>query len=154
MTGSISSMCDKYYGGCECKTLVMGRKCERCAPAAFGFRSSGCQPCDCHHQGSQNMFCDQESGQCLCNTAQPTFGRRCDECKPGFWNFPNCRQCECNGHADTCHPETGVCINCRDNTMGELCDKCEVGEDQSRISCVSHFIVQSSKCLKRKEKHV
>ena len=43
-------MCDKYYGGCECKTLVMGRMCDTCAPAAFGFRSSGCQPCDCHHQ--------------------------------------------------------------------------------------------------------
>ena len=25
-TGSISALCDKYYGGCECKTLVMGRK--------------------------------------------------------------------------------------------------------------------------------
>mgnify|MGYP001217194052 FL=1 len=49
-TGSKSAMCDKYYGGCECKTLVMGRMCDTCAPAAFGFRSSGCQPCDCHHQ--------------------------------------------------------------------------------------------------------
>ena len=35
-------------------------------------------------------------------------------------------QCECNGHADTCHPETGECINCRDHTKGEFCEECQV----------------------------
>ena len=106
---------------------MVGRQCDTCAPAAFGFRGSGCQPCDCHHLGSQNEFCNVNTGDCLCNTMQPTFGRKCSECKPGFWNFPNCRQCECNGHADTCHPETGVCINCGDNTMGNFCEECQIG---------------------------
>merc|ERR1711892_580693 len=32
-TGSNTGMCDKYYGGCECKTLVVGRQCDSCAPA-------------------------------------------------------------------------------------------------------------------------
>ena len=126
-TGSTSVLCDKYYGGCDCKTLVVGRQCDGCAPAAFGFRGSGCQPCDCHHLGSENEFCNEDTGQCPCNTQQPTFGRRCSECKPGFWNFPNCRQCECNGHADTCHPDTGVCNDCEDNTMGDFCEKCKIG---------------------------
>ena len=83
--------------------------------------------CDCNGAGSQDEFCDQNTGQCECNTLQPTFGRKCDECKPGYWNFPNCQQCECNGHADTCHPQTGVCNDCRDATMGDLCDKCVIG---------------------------
>ena len=57
-TESNTNMCDKYYGGCEWKTLVVGRQCDGCAPAAFGFSSSGCQRCDCHHLGSQDTSCD------------------------------------------------------------------------------------------------
>ena len=58
-TGSLSQQCDKYYGGCECKGLVVGRRCDGCAPAAFGFSSGGCQRCDCHFEGSQDEFCNQ-----------------------------------------------------------------------------------------------
>ena len=126
-TGSKEYMCDKYYGGCDCKSLVVGRRCDSCAPASYGFSSSGCNRCECHHAGSKDEFCDQDSGQCECNTDQPTFGRKCDECKPGYWNFPDCRQCECNGHADTCQPTTGKCNDCRDATMGDFCDKCVIG---------------------------
>lgn len=126
-TGSSESMCDKYYGGCTCKNLVVGRRCDSCAPAAYGFSSYGCERCECHGAGSQDEFCNQQTGQCTCNTQQPTFGRKCDECKPGYWNFPDCRQCECNGHADICHPQTGECINCRDSTMGSFCDQCRIG---------------------------
>ena len=53
----------QYYGDCDCKQLVAGRMCDACAPAAFGFSSSGCQRCDCHYQGSQNEFCQPETGQ-------------------------------------------------------------------------------------------
>ena len=122
-----SSLCDKYYGGCTCKPLVVGRRCDSCAPASYGFSSSGCVRCECHSEGSQDEFCNQNTGQCTCNTLQPTFGRRCDECTPGYWDFPVCRQCQCNGHAPTCHPKTGDCINCADATMGAFCDKCEIG---------------------------
>jgi hypothetical protein len=52
-------MCDKYYGGCRCKTLVVGRRCDACAPAAFGFGGSGCRRCDCHYKGSHDEFCNQ-----------------------------------------------------------------------------------------------
>ena len=41
-TGSRESMCDKYYGGCLCKNLVVGRRCDSCAPASYGFSSLGC----------------------------------------------------------------------------------------------------------------
>ena len=41
-TGSRESMCDKYYGGCLCKNLVVGRRCDSCAPASYGFSALGC----------------------------------------------------------------------------------------------------------------
>ena len=41
-TGSRESMCDKYYGGCLCKNLVVGRRCDSCAPASYAFSSLGC----------------------------------------------------------------------------------------------------------------
>ena len=47
-----------------------------------------------------------------CHTVHPTFERTVDECKPGNWNFPNCEKCECNGHADTCHPNTSFKLVC------------------------------------------
>ena len=42
-TGSKELMCDKYYGECICKSLVVGRQCDSCAPASYGFSSSGCK---------------------------------------------------------------------------------------------------------------
>ena len=41
------------------QALVVGRRCDACAPAAYGFSSQGCSRCDCHYQGSQDEFCDQ-----------------------------------------------------------------------------------------------
>ena len=58
-------------------------------------------------------------GQCECRPN--TYGRECNECRPGFWNFPNCQRCECNGHADTCDSQTGECHECRDNTTSANC---------------------------------
>ncbi len=52
------------------------------------------------------------------------YGRKCNQCKPGYWNFPNCQPCECNGHASTCDAATGECINCAENTDGVHCEIC------------------------------
>lgn len=43
---------------------------------------------------------------------------------PGYWNFPNCQKCECNGHAQTCDSKTGECIGCQEFTTGYSCDRC------------------------------
>lgn len=81
--------------------------------------------CDCNSIGALNNFCNVTTGQCECRSN--TYGRECDQCRIGFWNFPNCLRCECNGHADTCNARTGACIDCRDNTQGHFCEQCSEG---------------------------
>ncbi|XP_049530280.1 laminin subunit alpha-1 [Anopheles darlingi] len=35
--------------------------------------------------------------------------------------------CACSGRSEECDPETGVCLNCRNNTGGEHCERCAEG---------------------------
>nr|XP_012215232.1 PREDICTED: laminin subunit beta-1 [Linepithema humile] len=121
-TGSRSLLCENYGGMCPCKSNVVGRRCDRCAPGTYGFGPEGCVPCDCDGVGALDNFCDVETGRCKCRPN--TYGRTCGQCEPGFWNFPHCQRCECNGHADSCDSKTGACINCRDFTTGHNCDRC------------------------------
>ncbi|KAK8784251.1 hypothetical protein V5799_009390 [Amblyomma americanum] len=123
--GSHSSVCNTLGGQCQCKTNVVGRSCDRCAPGTYGFGPGGCRPCDCNGIGSLDNFCDAQTGQCKCRPN--TYGRQCDECQPGYWNYPSCQRCDCHGHADTCDSRTGHCIQCRDFTTGPHCDRCETG---------------------------
>ncbi|XP_038046618.1 laminin subunit gamma-1-like isoform X2 [Patiria miniata] len=67
---------------------------------------------------------------CTC-PAQYT-GLFCESCAPGFKRasldmgpFSDCVPCDCNSHSDLpCHPDTGVCQGCGDNTGGEFCELC------------------------------
>ncbi|XP_069802948.1 basement membrane-specific heparan sulfate proteoglycan core protein isoform X4 [Dendropsophus ebraccatus] len=60
-------------------------------------------------------------------------GLSCQDCAPGYTRtggglyLGHCEPCDCNGHSETCHPETGVCSVCLHNTAGEFCDKCAPG---------------------------
>ncbi|XP_076839895.1 LOW QUALITY PROTEIN: laminin subunit beta-2 [Brachyhypopomus gauderio] len=123
--GSISSECHAYGGQCRCRTNVIGRRCDRCAPGTYGFGPAGCKPCECSQEGSHSRFCDQHVGQCPCLPG--AFGQRCDGCQAGHWGFPSCRPCQCNGHAEECHQRTGACLNCRSHTAGNKCEKCASG---------------------------
>ena len=77
--------------------------------------------CDCNSIGAKDNNCDLITGQCNCHPN--TYGRECDQCQPGYWNFPNCQMCKCNGHAQSCDPRTGECLSCQDFTVGPNCDR-------------------------------
>lgn len=70
--------------------------------------------------------------ECTCPDGR--IGRTCAWCAEGWTRdppnsgeFSACVRCFCWGHSDMCHPETGVCINCMDNTHGDKCDTCQPG---------------------------
>ena len=89
--------------------------------------NSPCSKCQCDDAGSKSTICNVNNGQCQCQNN--VVGRTCNECRPGYFNFPNCEPCQCNGHADSCHPETGICIDCQSYTHGDHCELCIEGED-------------------------
>ncbi|XP_072305364.1 basement membrane-specific heparan sulfate proteoglycan core protein isoform X2 [Eucyclogobius newberryi] len=72
-----------------------------------------------------------EVEQCRCPPAYQ--GLSCQDCAPGYTRtggglyLGHCELCECNGHSDACHPETGICTSCLHNTQGELCEQCAPG---------------------------
>lgn len=125
VAGSLSFECDAVGGQCQCRPNVVGRRCDQCAPGTYGFGVDGCKPCNCHAIGSRDNFCDIETGQCLC--IPNVYQRICGECNPGYYGFPYCKECECNGNADICENLTGRCIDCRNNTTGDNCERCLPG---------------------------
>ncbi|XP_059511613.1 basement membrane-specific heparan sulfate proteoglycan core protein isoform X2 [Stegostoma tigrinum] len=78
-----------------------------------------------------NMAQALQVEECRCPPAY--HGLSCQDCAPGYTRtggglyLGDCKLCECNGHSDSCHPETGVCSNCLHNTAGEFCDQCAPG---------------------------
>ncbi|TMS02719.1 Laminin subunit beta-1 [Larimichthys crocea] len=139
--GSLSAVCEPSGGQCRCRPSVVGRNCDHCAPATFLFSPSGCRPCECDPLGSVSAFCHEATGQCEC--VQGASGRQCSHCLPGFWGFPQCRPCHCNGHSDYCHPQTGECQGCRDFTTGHHCARC----DQCAPGYFGNPLVPGGRCM-------
>ena len=67
-------------------------------------------------------------------------GLSCEDCSPGFTRSSRgfylglCKPCECNGHSTSCHPETGVCYDCRHHTTGDFCQNCAPGYEGDALS--------------------
>jgi laminin alpha 3/5 len=95
--------------------------------AAF---NDGAFECKCHAEGSLNPYaCAPFGGQCECRPN--VIGRACERCAPGYFGFPECKQCKCPPTA-TCNEATGECIcapfvtgteeapcsQCEENTFG------------------------------------
>lgn len=72
--------------------------------------------------------------KCFCPSGY--VGLSCESCDYGFVRITTnisseaeasfCIKCDCNGHSETCNPDTGQCF-CEHNTSGEKCDRCLPG---------------------------
>lgn len=82
--------------------------------------------CDCDVQGTTEEVCDKENGRCICR--EGFGGSRCDECLPGFYDYPQCKPCNCSttgSTAITCD-NSGKC-NCLSNFASKQCTLCSAG---------------------------
>nr|XP_054587843.1 usherin [Nothobranchius furzeri] len=103
--------------------------------------------CDCHGHADH---CDTSVSpyRCLCLPESHTTGHNCQHCALLYNDKPfrsgdqlqpmNCRPCQCNGHAHSCHYDIraddqphehyrgggGVCDHCMHNTTGKNCELC------------------------------
>ncbi|XP_072218688.1 laminin subunit alpha-2 [Leuresthes tenuis] len=121
--GSVSGVCNKESGQCQCRENVVGRQCNKCVAQTHGIETGGvCVPCHCNSFGSKSFDCD-ETGQCRCQPG--VAGPKCDRCARGFFNFQEggCTPCQCSHVGNNCDVNTGQCI-CPPNTIGERCDRC------------------------------
>ncbi|XP_034151886.1 laminin subunit alpha-5 isoform X3 [Esox lucius] len=95
--------CDTDSGQCRCKSNIIGRQCDRCAPGFYGYPN--CRPCDCNEAGTAEDVCDPYTGHCLCK--ENVQGGRCDQCRVGTFhldptNPKGCTSCFCFGATDRC----------------------------------------------------
>ncbi|XP_049885171.1 basement membrane-specific heparan sulfate proteoglycan core protein-like isoform X3 [Pectinophora gossypiella] len=82
--------------------------------------------------------------QCVC--PEGYVGTSCEDCAPGFTRssrglyLEHCGRCDCNDHSTSCHPETGVCYDCKDNTAGDNCESCRPGYQKDAYgNCVRSY---------------
>ena len=61
---------------------------------------------------------------------------RCEKCLPGYWAFPECRECDCQQSGtvdDVCDERSAKCM-CKKNVLGPRCDQCRPGTFDLRKS--------------------
>lgn len=98
---------------------------------------------DKEYNASNGQLPGMVHGKCVCK--HHTTGNNCEKCLPLYNDRPweparagrtnECKKCNCNEHADSCHFDDevyrqsgmtsgGVCDNCRHNTFGINCEHC------------------------------
>lgn len=124
-----------YEGGGKCLRChhhTTGINCNECEDKYY--RPYGkqlndtdvCQECICDLSFSTGN-CADGSGLCEC---RPEFqSPYCDQCSPGYYDYPTCRPCDCdiNGTLGAiCQVGGGQCP-CKPNYSGQSCNKCAEG---------------------------
>ncbi|KAJ3632653.1 hypothetical protein MTP99_009645 [Tenebrio molitor] len=70
-----------------------------------------------------------------CSCPSGYLGLSCESCAFGYVKIKTnttlnqegyCGKCDCNGHSETCNPDSGECF-CQHNTTGENCERCKAG---------------------------
>ena len=124
----------QVVGQCQCKTNVIGTRCNMCQDGFFALSASnpqGCSPCNCNTDGTvlASVTCHATSGQCQCK--ENVMGLKCDQCINGTTrlsalNENGCSDCDCNVEgslSSTCDTATSACV-CKPGVGGTQCDQC------------------------------
>ncbi|CAD5112892.1 DgyrCDS2100 [Dimorphilus gyrociliatus] len=125
--GAYSIACNNR-GGCNCRTGVGGKLCDRCESGYWGLYlikdgADGCKPCDCSG-GAARDDCDQQTGNCTCKGGMS--GAKCNICPDGkkYDEKTGCskldNRCDCHPFGK-CVPETASCEcpwDCDDHRKG------------------------------------
>ncbi|XP_028412186.1 laminin subunit alpha-like, partial [Dendronephthya gigantea] len=125
----------EYRGGgvcIDCQDNTFGNNCQFCKhkfynPTGVPMTSkNACVPCNCDEKFSTGE-CQNGDGQCKC---KPNYtGKKCDRCSAGYYDFPDCKPCQCNaaGTKDGQCEANGDQCPCKDNYSGPKCDRCARG---------------------------
>ncbi|KAK0397427.1 hypothetical protein QR680_002123 [Steinernema hermaphroditum] len=139
-----SGTCDSETGICSnCMHNTEGDHCELCKEGFYGNATKrtphSCLPCECPYGTPTNNFaksCEvNERGILLsCQCKEGYTSDRCDQCATGYFGEPlrrdgSCEPCFCNNNNDltrygACHPQSGYCDLCENNTDGRHCEFC------------------------------
>ncbi|XP_061529101.1 multiple epidermal growth factor-like domains protein 9 [Phycodurus eques] len=135
-----TNYCHPQSGVClNCEGNTQGSNCEECKPDHYRSRSTAlteaCVLCPCSNSSSTGNCHTDPSGFPVCDQCLHLYsGPLCDHCSAGFYKASGaCVPCDCSGNADLqgpnqlCHPDTGHCLSCINNTTGPQCQLCAHG---------------------------
>ncbi|CAB1321764.1 unnamed protein product [Coregonus sp. 'balchen'] len=137
---SLSNYCHPQSGIClNCQGNTQGPNSAECKPRFYcssgAATTDACVPCPCSNTTSTGTCHTDSDGFPVCDQCLSEYsGQQCNRCKAGFYSANSgCVPCDCSGNADPmgpaqlCHPDTGHCLSCTNNTTGPQCQLCAAG---------------------------